>query len=78
MLHLTVLVFVVYHGGPRPALGEVVAKERAALVDIFISTGGPRWQDDLGWRDYANSTSDPCSTSGWLGVTCSSDGEHVV
>jgi len=37
--------------------------ERAALVQIFYSTGGPGWEEIDGW----DTASSPCE---WFGVTC--------
>lgn len=46
------------------------AGQRAALVDLFVSSGTP-WSEpnDYGWRDYS-SGSDPCDEL-WDGVECS-------
>ena len=37
--------------------------ERAALIDLYMSTGGPSWTMSSGWM----SGSHPCS---WYGVGC--------
>jgi hypothetical protein len=46
--------------------------ERAALVDIFVSTGGSSWTSNANWL-----VGDPC-TNEWAGVECSSEQTFVV
>jgi hypothetical protein len=46
--------------------------QRAALVDLFITTNGSEWRDNEGWKDHATG-GDPCDNA-WSGVTC--NGQH--
>jgi hypothetical protein len=39
--------------------------EKAALIDIYSSTGGPHWLDNTNW----DPSTDPC-TNGWHRVSC--------
>ncbi len=68
-------------GGAPPSgvLAAVPSEERAALVDLYLSTSGPRWwRNRAGWSSYATA-SDPCDDS-WYGVTCEDtpSGSHVM
>jgi hypothetical protein len=44
------------------------ANQRAALVELYVTTGGNSWSDKSGWQNYA-SGSDPCDDN-WSGVLC--------
>ncbi len=52
-----------------PVVAVTEPAQRAALVDLYLSTSGPtRWRGRLGWQDYANG-SDPCDNA-WAQVSC--------
>ncbi|MBH1966262.1 MAG: IPTL-CTERM sorting domain-containing protein [Comamonadaceae bacterium] len=55
-----------------PASATVPPVERAALVEIYNSTGGPAWTNSNNWL-----TGDPCEDA-WLGVVCVGGPEHHV
>ncbi len=43
----------------------------ADLMKLYISTGGPNWTNNTGWKEGAAGTNcDPC---GWYGITCDSN-----
>jgi hypothetical protein len=42
--------------------------QRAALVELYITTNGSGWSDKKGWEGHATG-SDPCDNA-WSGVTC--------
>ncbi len=46
-----------------------IAAQRAALVELYLSTNGSSWTDRAGWQNHG-SGSDPCDDS-WSGVLCS-------
>jgi hypothetical protein len=52
---------------------DIPQSECEALVQLYTTTGGPSWQNQVGW----NTTNTPCS---WSGVTCSpgSELQHVT
>ena len=52
------------------ATSPVTSTERAALVDLYLSTGGADWGSQSGWQRYTTATVDPC-VNNWFGVTCS-------
>lgn len=50
--------------------GGVLPPHRAALVDLYNSTGGPTWSESSGWL-----VGDPCFNQiKWHGVDCDSTG----
>ncbi len=69
------VLFDVMDGAALP-VGVVVAPtapdQRAAMVELYLSTNGSDWSDRGGWKDYATG-SDPCDKS-WYGLACS--GSH--
>lgn len=44
--------------------------ERQALLDLYVSTGGPGWTNSTGWNGA------PGTECVWFGITC--NGGHVV
>jgi hypothetical protein len=56
----------------------VAAKERSALVDLYVSTGGGNWTggDITGWQNHTVG-SDPCDDS-WAFVTCTANSVRCV
>lgn len=54
------------------ARAHVPADQRAALMDLFNATGGPRWLKKQGWGD-----GDPCAEA-WHGIACNGDGTAVT
>jgi hypothetical protein len=51
------------------AVSQIPQSECEAFVDLYNSTDGSNWWDNMGWND----TNAPCD---WFGVSCSS--EHVI
>ena len=63
---------------PRPAaLAHVASAERAALVDLYLSTNTPGWANSSGWADYRDANNDPCEQL-WFGIACSPGASRVV
>ena len=59
-------------------LSTLTPRERAALVDLYVSTDGDQWVGNDGWMNYADDSNDPCVEQ-WLGVNCSTTNPaHVV
>jgi hypothetical protein len=57
-------------GLPAGAFAALAARQRQALVDLYVATNGTRWTNNAGWN--AN-TSDPCGDAfrpPWEGVSC--------
>ncbi len=70
---ITAAVFLLIAGyAPGNARADISPHERAALTDIYISTGGEDWIVSTGWNGS------PGTECGWHGVTCDSRGEHVT
>ena len=51
--------------------GTPLSGERAALLELYESTGGPGWLDNAGW----NSSASVCD---WYGVSCDSTGTSLT
>ena len=48
----------------------------AGLMDLYNSTGGPNWTNNIGWKEGAAGTNcDPCN--GWYGVYCNNNNSRV-
>ncbi len=59
-----------FEWGVRVGVVAVTAPDqRAALVELYIATGGSTWSTKTGWQNHTTG-SDPCD-NGWAGVTCS-------
>ena len=57
--------------------GQLASAERAALVDLFVSTGSG-WTQRNHWVADANASNDPCNQA-WFGVSCSATSpQHVL
>ena len=55
-----------------PAQAFLPSSERAVLVAIYNSTGGPNWINHTGWNGK------PRTECGWYGVTCDAGKDHVI
>jgi hypothetical protein len=53
-------------------VAPTAAAQRAALVDLYVSTNGSTWSTKTGWQNYSTG-SDPCDNA-WPGVSCSGSG----
>src|SRR5690606_31900557 len=68
----------------RASLAAIPASERAALIEIYQSTGGGGWTDNSGWCSGTCPASGtptyaaPGSECGWHGVSCDAASAHVV
>jgi len=56
----------------RSAANGISPEERAALVDLYNSTGGPGWWDTVGWLG------EPGTECSWTGVICDDSGSAVI
>jgi hypothetical protein len=56
----------------RTAAAGISPIERAALIDLYNSTGGPDWWDAVGWLG------EPGTECTWSGVTCDDSGTRVT
>lgn len=55
-----------------PALADIPAGERAALMQVYNDLDGPNWIANTGWGSVAGTE---CS---WFGVDCDNNGAHVI
>ncbi len=69
VLAATALLAAVPWAAPRVADAALLPAHRAALLTLYDATGGPSWRVNVGWRDGAVNTKDPCQDR-WQGVTC--------
>jgi len=56
----------------RTVAAGISSAERAALIDLYNSTGGPGWWDTVGWLG------EPGTECSWTGVTCDDGGTQVI
>ena len=50
------------------ARGALPLYQRDSLIDFYTATGGNSWFNSAGW----NTSTDPCGTPVWYGVSCNS------
>lgn len=62
--NLPAVLAIVWAFVTLPAFAQVSSHERAALVSLYNSTGGPNWSNKAGWLGVAGTE---CR---WYGVTC--------
>lgn len=55
-----------------PAHAAIPASERAVLVNLFNSAGGPSWTNSTGWNGA------PGTECSWFGIGCDITGTHVT
>lgn len=54
----------------------IPAEECQALVDFYVSTGGPQWTNNSGWLQYQwQQYSNPCE---WNGIYCGNDHVEMI
>jgi hypothetical protein len=72
----TVAAMMAVTGGVviNSCLAALDAQERAALVDIYVATGGPFWSGSTSNTNWL--VADPCSNR-WAGVVCNIDQTSV-
>jgi hypothetical protein len=56
----------------RTVAAGISSAERAALVDLYNSTGGSGWWDTVGWLG------EPGTECSWTGITCDDSGTQVI
>ena len=69
--HVAALVVVLSAGAVAEAVAQGVEEDRAALVALYDSTGGPGWTDRGNWRT-------PAPLGDWHGVTTDAAGRVTV
>jgi hypothetical protein len=68
-----VFIMLLHAVGARVGVvASTAPDQRAALVDLYMSTNGSGWIDKTGWQDHV-AGSDPCGDS-WYGVECRGEG----
>ena len=60
------------------ARAAIPASERAALEAFYLSTGGPGWVDNTGWRGPDKSQTTWLNECDWAGIKCDAKREHVI
>lgn len=52
--------------------------ERAALIDLYVSTDGAHWLDHAGWRNAGDTDfASPGTECSWAGIRCDAMQSHV-